>query len=148
MDLGNDISKEVEDGIIGVEDRFGVRNDFGNLRWRRCDICGGGDEVVDFLFMVMLDMPILLSSFLVRIYIFFISFYFLFLLFQLNLDWNMCFFCPVLLVFFDLWNLIVIISLQLQAYCFHGLLGIFWIFFMFRLEAYFVRCFSIDLQFH
>ena len=46
LDLGNGISEEAEDGIVGVGDGFGGRNGFGNLRRRRCDLGGGNGVVV------------------------------------------------------------------------------------------------------
>ncbi|KAG5118894.1 hypothetical protein JHK82_033314 [Glycine max] len=49
LDLGNDIFEEVEDEIVKVGDRFGGRNDFGNLRRRRCSIGGGGDSSLFFV---------------------------------------------------------------------------------------------------
>ena len=46
LDLGNGVSEEAENGIVGIGERFGFggRNGFGNLRRRRCDL--GGDGVV------------------------------------------------------------------------------------------------------
>ncbi|KAH1142493.1 hypothetical protein GYH30_033263 [Glycine max] len=41
--------QEAEDEIVKVGDRFGGRNDFGNLRRRRCSIGGGGDSSLFFV---------------------------------------------------------------------------------------------------